>query len=80
MSIRGTASYAGMTGLPSLVAKTVAAAPELGFEHCVVCWETGTGTGTGLAWMVSTAPPSTRFLSFEIDADRAVAARSHPLA
>lgn len=37
--------------------------------------ETGTGTGAGLAWMVSGARPDVRFLSAEIDADRAAAAR-----
>ncbi len=33
--------------------------------------ETGTGTGVGLAWMVSLADPSVSFLSVEIDVDRA---------
>ena len=36
--------------------------------------ETGTGTGAGLAWMV-TANPQAQFISVERDADRASAAR-----
>ncbi len=44
--------------------------------------ETGTGTGAGLAWMVTAASPETRFISVEFDADRAAAAAelfgSHP--
>ncbi len=36
--------------------------------------ETGTGTGAGLAWMV-TANPQARFISVERDADRVAAAR-----
>ena len=36
--------------------------------------ETGTGTGAGLAWMVSAARPDTRFISVESDADRAASA------
>src|SRR3712207_2233909 len=36
--------------------------------------ETGTGTGAGLAWMVDAAGPGVRFLSVELDADRAAAA------
>ena len=36
--------------------------------------ETGTGTGAGLAWMVSAADPAVHFLSVEVDADRAAAA------
>jgi len=45
--------------------------------------ETGTGTGAGLAWMISAAPTDTRFVSYELDADRATAAKAvferHPL-
>ncbi len=37
--------------------------------------ETGTGTGVGLAWMVSQAHPTVRFVSAEIDPDRAVVAQ-----
>jgi predicted O-methyltransferase YrrM len=37
--------------------------------------ETGTGTGAGLAWMVSRADPSVRFVSAEANADRAAAAQ-----
>lgn len=33
--------------------------------------ETGTGTGAGLAWMVTLADPGVRFMSVEIDEDRA---------
>lgn len=40
-----------------------------------VVGETGTGTGAGLAWMVSAAKPKVRFVSYEIDPDRAEAAR-----
>jgi len=36
--------------------------------------ETGTGTGAGLAWMVSMANPSVQFISVEIDSVRATAA------
>jgi predicted O-methyltransferase YrrM len=36
--------------------------------------ETGTGTGAGLAWMVSAASPTVHFVSFEIDEPRAQAA------
>jgi predicted O-methyltransferase YrrM len=36
--------------------------------------ETGTGTGAGLAWMVTAAHPDVRFLSVELDGDRAAAA------
>ncbi|MEE9414397.1 MAG: hypothetical protein V3V01_03865 [Acidimicrobiales bacterium] len=36
--------------------------------------ETGTGTGAGLAWMVSAAHPDVRFISYELDPDRAAAA------
>lgn len=36
--------------------------------------ETGTGTGAGLAWMVSLASPDVTFLSVEIDPERAAAA------
>lgn len=38
--------------------------------------ETGTGTGAGLAWMVSMADPAVQFLSVEIDEARAEAAQS----
>ncbi len=37
--------------------------------------ETGTGTGAGLAWMVSFADPDVSFVSVELDADRAAAAQ-----
>lgn len=44
--------------------------------------ETGTGTGAGLAWMVSAAAPDVRFISYEIDPDRAAMAQelfaAHP--
>lgn len=40
-----------------------------------VVGETGTGTGAGLAWMVSVADPTVRFVSFELDRHRADAAR-----
>ena len=40
-----------------------------------VVGETGTGTGAGLAWMVSAANPRVQFVSYEIDRDRAVAAQ-----
>jgi predicted O-methyltransferase YrrM len=36
--------------------------------------ETGTGTGAGVAWMLSTASPQTRIVSIEIDEQRANAA------
>lgn len=39
-----------------------------------VIGETGTGTGAGVAWMLSTAPPSTRIVSVELDGERAAAA------
>lgn len=39
-----------------------------------VIGETGTGTGVGLAWMVSAASPETRFISVEQDGVRAQAA------
>lgn len=38
--------------------------------------ETGTGTGAGLAWMVTHAPAGCRFLSYELDPERAEAARA----
>lgn len=37
--------------------------------------ETGTGCGVGLAWMVSAATADTRFISVELDPERAEAAR-----
>jgi predicted O-methyltransferase YrrM len=37
--------------------------------------ETGTGTGAGLAWMVDAADPTVRFVSFELDHERAAAAQ-----
>ena len=37
--------------------------------------ETGTGTGAGLAWMVTAARPGVSFISIELDADRADLAR-----
>lgn len=44
--------------------------------------ETGTGTGAGVAWMLSAAPPSTRIVSIELDAERAAATQllfaAHP--
>lgn len=36
-----------------------------------VIGETGTGTGAGVAWMASTAPPDTRIVSIELDETRA---------
>lgn len=39
-----------------------------------VIGETGTGTGAGVAWMLSTASPTTRIVSIEIDEGRATAA------
>ena len=39
-----------------------------------VIGETGTGTGAGVAWMLSTASPSTRIVSIELDDERAAAA------
>ena len=39
-----------------------------------VIGETGTGTGAGVAWMLSTASPSTRIVSIELDDERADAA------
>ena len=38
--------------------------------------ETGTGTGAGLAWMVSMADPGVSFVSVEIDEERAAAAQA----
>jgi len=38
--------------------------------------ETGTGCGTGLAWMVSAVGPNTRFISVEIDEQRAAACKA----
>jgi len=38
--------------------------------------ETGTGTGAGLAWMVSAADPGVRFISFELDTERAAIAQN----
>lgn len=38
--------------------------------------ESGTGTGAGLAWLVAHAPADCRFLSYELDAVRAEAART----
>ena len=38
--------------------------------------ETGTGTGAGLAWMVSGARPGVRFISYELDTDRAAIAQN----
>ncbi len=37
--------------------------------------ETGTGTGAGVAWMASTAPPDAHIVSVEIDPGRATTAR-----
>lgn len=39
-----------------------------------VIGETGTGTGAGVAWMLSTASPATRIVSIELDPDRVKAA------
>jgi predicted O-methyltransferase YrrM len=39
-----------------------------------VIGETGTGTGAGVAWMLSAASPATRVVSVELDVDRAAAA------
>lgn len=47
-----------------------------GLPHGASVAETGTGCGAGLAWMVSAAPPGTRFLSYELDVDRAGAAQA----
>lgn len=47
-----------------------------GLPPDAVVGETGTGTGAGLAWMVSAAPPGTRFVSYELDPQRAAAART----
>lgn len=38
--------------------------------------ETGTGTGAGVAWMLSTTSPSTQIVSIELDEERAAAARA----
>jgi predicted O-methyltransferase YrrM len=38
-----------------------------------VIGETGTGTGAGVAWMLSAAPPSTQIVSIELDEARAAA-------
>lgn len=38
--------------------------------------ETGTGTGAGLAWMATHALPGCRFVSYELDPERANAART----
>jgi len=38
--------------------------------------ETGTGTGAGLAWMVSAAPDGVRFVSYERDEQRAASAQA----
>ncbi len=40
-----------------------------------VVGESGTGTGAGLAWMVSSSGPEVHFVSYEIDGDQAAAAR-----
>ena len=39
-----------------------------------VIGETGTGTGAGVAWMLSAAPADTRIVSIELDPDQAAAA------
>lgn len=39
-----------------------------------VVGETGTGTGAGVAWMLSTLPASSRIVSIELDEERAAAA------
>jgi predicted O-methyltransferase YrrM len=44
-----------------------------GIAHGVI-GETGTGTGAGVAWMASTAPPGTRIVSIELDERRAAVA------
>lgn len=46
-----------------------------GIPTGAVVGETGTGTGAGLAWLVTHAPPGCRFLSYELDPERAEAAR-----
>jgi predicted O-methyltransferase YrrM len=46
------------------------AALASGIAHGVI-GETGTGTGAGVAWMASTAPPDTRIVSIELDETRA---------
>ena len=87
MSPLGTASYDGLTDLPSLVERAVDLARRLGFanscrpEHgrllhalaagAGTIGETGTGCGVGLAWLASGARPGTRLVSVEIDTERA---------
>ena len=46
-----------------------------GLPRGSVVGETGTGTGAGLAWMVTASDPTVGFISYERDADRAEAAR-----
>lgn len=46
-----------------------------GIPTGAIVGETGTGTGAGLAWLVTHAPPGCRFLSYELDPERAEAAR-----
>lgn len=46
-----------------------------GFPDGSVVGETGTGTGAGLAWMVSASRPDVRFVSYEQDGRRARAAQ-----
>ncbi|MEZ5410176.1 MAG: class I SAM-dependent methyltransferase [Acidimicrobiales bacterium] len=47
-----------------------------GLPTGAIVGETGTGTGAGLAWLVTHAPAGCRFLSYELDPERAEAARS----
>ena len=90
MSPHGTASYEGLTDLPSLVERAVDLARREGFarscrpEHGRLLYalaagagtigETGTGCGVGLAWLASGARPGTRLVSVERDATRAALA------
>ena len=47
-----------------------------GLPTGAIIGETGTGTGAGLAWLVTHAPAGCRFVSYELDAERADAARA----
>jgi len=87
---QGTAAYEGLDDLPPLVTESVSLARRAGFgnscrpEHgrllfalaagAEVIGETGTGRGVGLAWLASGAPPDTRLVSVELDAERAALA------
>jgi hypothetical protein len=83
VSPHGTASYEGLTDLPSLVERAVDLARREGFAHSCrpehgrllyalaagagTIGETGTGCGVGLAWLASGARPGTRLVSVERD-------------